>query len=223
MAKQKKQALIVQGGWDGHTPKESAEVFAPELEREGFDVAMENTLEIYADEQRMRAMDLIVQVWTGGELTKEQWEGLSGAVYHGTGLAGFHGGLIDSFRANTGYQFMTGGQWVAHPGNCEPTYTVNIVDRDHEITAGLGEFTLPDTEQYYLHVDPGVHVLCTTTFTGEHGDPKTYPANTVMPYAWTRRYGDGRIFVAAWGHTYRDFDVPEAKEIVKRGMAWASR
>ena len=218
-----KQALIVWGGWNGHTPKESAEVFVPELKDTGFDVAVENTLDVYADAQRMQATDLIVQVWTAGELSKEQWQGLSAAVYNGTGLAGFHGGLIDSFRGNTGYQFMTGGQWVAHPGNTEPTYSVQIADREHEITAGLSEFTLRGTEQYYLHVDPGVEVLCTTRFTGEYGNAKTYPADTVMPYAWTRRYGDGRVFAAAWGHTYRDFDVPEAKAIVKRGMVWASR
>lgn len=218
-----KQAMIVYGGWEGHTPQASAEVFAPELERAGFEVAMENTLEVYADHQRLRTMDLIVQVWTCGELTPEQWKGLSGAVYQGTGLAGFHGGLIDSFRNHPGYQFMTGGQWVAHPGNTETEYPVQIVDRNHPITEGISEFVLRNTEQYYMHVDPGVHVLCTTRFTGEYGDAKTYPADTVMPYAWTRQYGDGRVFVAAWGHTDRDFEIPEAKALVTRGMVWASR
>ena len=218
-----KQALIVWGGWDGHTPKESADVFAPELEKAGYDVALENDLQVYADHERMKSMDLIVPLWTAGELTGEAWQGLQGAVYAGTGLAGFHGGMIDAFRGNPGYQFMTGGQWVAHPGNTDAKYTVNIVDADHEITKGINDFTFNGTEQYYLHVDPGIHVLCQTTFTGDFGDNTTYPAGTVMPYAWTRNYGQGRVFVAAWGHTHADFDVPEAKEIVRRGMLWASR
>lgn len=223
MAKNGKQAMIVYGGWDGHTPKQSAEVFAPELERAGFNVSMEDSLEVYADHARVRAMDLIVPIWTGGELTGPQWQGLSEAVYGGTGIAGFHGGIIDAFRAHTGYQMMTGGQWVAHPGNAEAKYEVRITDRAHEITTGLGDFVLANTEQYYMHVDPGVHVLCETTFTGEYGDAKTYPAPTVMPYAWTRAFGEGRVFVAAWGHTYKDFDVPEARQLVTRGMLWASR
>lgn len=222
MSEKTREALIVCGGWTGHTPRESAAVFAPELERAGFNVALEETLEVYADHQRVRAMDLIVPIWTGGELTKPQWDGLGAAVYAGTGLAGFHGGIIDAFRGHTPYQLMTGGQWVAHPGNTEARYRVRITDRDHAITAGLDDFDLQQTEQYYMHVDPGVHVLCETTFTGDFGDPATYPAGTVMPYAWTRAYGRGRVFVAAWGHTHADFNVPEAREIVRRGMLWAA-
>jgi len=223
MADRTKKALIVWGGWNGHTPKESADVFAPELERSGFDVTMEDALEVYADGERLKETDLIVPIWTAGDLTGEQWQGLSTAVYSGVGVAGFHGGIIDAFRNHPGYQFMTGGQWVAHPGDADAEYRVDIVDREHEITTGISDFVLRNTEQYYIHVDPGVHVLCSTTFTGDYGDPSTYPHPTVMPYAWTRTYGDGRVFVAAWGHTYQDFDVPEAKEIVKRGMLWASR
>jgi len=216
------EALIVWGGWEGHTPQASAEVFAPLLEADGFKVTLRNDLDVYADRSYLEGLSLIVPIWTAGELTAEQTEGLSEAVRGGVGLAGFHGGIIDSFRNNPRYQFMTGGQWVAHPGNLLPDYRVRLVDRDHPITKGLDDFTLVNTEQYYLHVDPGVHVLCETTFSGEHeGD--LYPAGTVMPYAWTRGWGEGRVFVAAWGHTSEDFNVSEAKEIVRRGMKWAAR
>jgi len=100
---------------------------------------------------------------------------------------------------------------------------VRVVDRDHEITRRLGDFSLPNTEQYYLHIDPGVHVLCETVFTGEHEPKGCYRAGTAMPYAWTREWGRGHVFVAGWGHTYKDFDVPEAREIVRRGLLWAAR
>jgi hypothetical protein len=218
-----KKALVVGGGWDGHTPKESAEVFAPWLKEQGYEVEVSQTMDSYLDKEKMGALSLIVPIWTMGQISPEQWKGLSAAVYEGAGLAGFHGGVIDAFRQNTDYQFMTGGQWVAHPGGCIPGYKVSVVDKDHEITRGIGDFTLPDTEQYYCHVDPGNHVLATTVFTGEHGDGTQYPANTVMPYAWTRHWGKGRVFVACWGHTHKDFDVPEAREIVQRAMLWASR
>ncbi len=217
-----KKALIVRGGWDGHTPIESTDLIAPLLEEKGFDVEISDTLDSYTDEAKMTSQDVIVQCVTMAEITGDQERGLLEAVKGGVGYAGWHGGTIDSFRMNTEYQWMSGGQWVAHPGNCIPSYTVEITDPDHEIVSGIGAFELTDTEQYYCHTDPGNHVLCTTTFTGEHGPAELYPAGTVMPYAWTRQYGGGRVFIAAWGHTFKDFDVPEAKEIVVRGIVWAS-
>ena len=218
-----KKALIVWGGWDGHTPKQSVDVFAPMLSAKGFEVTISDKLASYADKDLMAAQDLIVQCWTMATIEKEQEEGLLAAVRAGTGLAGWHGGIIDSFRANTEYQWMTGGQWVAHPGNCIPSHTVEITDPGHPIVKGLKNFALPDSEQYFIHVDPSVHTLCRTVFSGQYGDPDKYRAGTVMPYAYTKTYGKGRIFVACWGHTFKDFDVPEAREIVFRGLQWASR
>jgi len=218
-----KKALIVWGGWKGHTPKESIDVFVPYLEENGFEVVISETLDSYLDEELMGSLSLIVQCWTMGEINGKQSKGLQNAVAAGVGLVGWHGGIIDSFRNDVGYQFMTGGQWVAHPGGCIPSYDVKIVDRDHELTKGIGDFSLTDTEQYYCHFDPACHVLCTTTFTGEHGDKWQYPAGTVMPYAYTRMWGDGKVFVACWGHTFKDFEVPEALEIVKRALLWAAK
>lgn len=218
-----KKALIVWGGWDGHTPKPCADLFAPVLKGEGYDVVVSNTLDSYTDEKLMGSVDLVVQIWTMGQISKEQREGLDKAVRSGVGFAGFHGGIIDSFRTECRYQWMTGGQFVDHPGGCIPTQKIDIVDHKHPITKGVDDFQIPNSEQYYCHVDPGVHVLCTTTFTGEHGDKALYVAGTVMPYAWTRLWDKGRVFVAAWGHTHEDFKVPQALEIVKRGMMWATR
>ena len=214
---------IVWGGWEGHTPKQSAELFERLLQDAGCAVTVHDTLEVYTDAARMQSVDLIVPIWTMGEISDAQWAGLHRAVYAGCGLAGFHGGMIDAFRQNPEYQWMTGAQWVAHPGNCEPTYEVNIQDRHHDITRGLNDFLLPETEQYYCHHDPANHVLCTTTFAGTYGDTALYPSGATLPYAWTKRWGAGRVFGACWGHTHRDFDVPEAREIVRRGMLWACR
>jgi uncharacterized protein len=218
-----KKALIVWGGWEGHTPKESAEVFAPILQAKGYEVEVSITLDSYLDKDKMAALNLIVPVWTMGTITKEQEKGLLDAVRGGAGIAGFHGGIIDSFRNNTAYQWMTGGQWVAHPGNCIPNYRVMITDHSHEITHGIPDFDLPDTEQYWVHVDPQNHVLATTTFSGGYGEPDMYKRDTVMPYCWTKTWGKGRVFVACWGHTFKDFQVAEALEIVQRGMLWASK
>jgi type 1 glutamine amidotransferase len=218
-----RKALVVWGGWDGHTPEQSVKVFIPWLEKQGFAVEVATSLDAYLDTAKLKSLSLIVQSWTMGKLSGEQSKSLCEAVADGVGLAGWHGGIIDSFREDTNYQFMTGGQWVAHPGGGIPVHEVKIVDPQHEITRGIKNFAMKDTEQYYIHFDPGVHVLCTSTFTGEYGNATEYKAGTVMPYAYTRPWGKGRVFVACWGHTFKDFEVPEAREIVQRGLLWAAK
>jgi len=209
-----KKALIVYGGWDGHTPKQSADVFAPLLKAKGYDVEMSDKLDVYADKAKMDQLSLIVPIWTMGQIKPEQEKGLLEAVENGCGLAGFHGGMCDSFRGNIGYQWMTGGQFLGHPGNCYPRFTVKITDKNHEITRGLKDFDLTDTERYYMMVDPHNNVLGQVTFD---------ETKLTVPFMWTKSWGKGRVFFAAWGHTFKEFEVPEAKEIVLRGMLWASK
>lgn len=211
-------ALIVAGGWEGHEPRQTADIFAAALDADGYDVTRSNTLDVYLDPDTMQAVDLIVPVWTMGTITPEQEQGLLQAVASGVGLAGWHGGMADAFRNNPDYQFMVGGQWVAHPGNVID-YTVNIVDHDDPITTGLGDFPM-HSEQYYLHVDPSNDVLATTTFSGEHAP---WIAGCVMPVVWKRQWDRGRVFYCSLGHKSVDFDVPEAKELIRRGMRWATR
>lgn len=213
-----KSALIVWGGWEGHEPKQCADIFAPWLREQGYDVEVVNTLDVYLDAAKMNSLSLIVPIWTMGTITPQQEKGLLDAVANGVGIAGWHGGMGDSFRNNTEYQFMVGGQWVAHPGGIID-YEVNIINHDDPITAGLKDFKM-HSEQYYMHVDPGNEVLATTTFSGEYAP---WIAGTVMPVVWKRRWGQGRVFYSSLGHVARDFDVPEARIIVQRGMLWASR
>jgi uncharacterized protein len=215
-----KKALINWGGWEGHEPEACAELFAGLLRQEGFEVEVVSDLDVYTDDTYMRSLHLIVPVWTMSEITPEQEAGLLGAVRSGVGLAGWHGGMADSFRQSVNYQWLVGGQWVAHPGNIIP-YRVNLRNRQDPITQGLDDFEMV-SEQYYLHVDPSNEVLATTTFSGEHGDAP-WIAGTVMPVVWKRRFGDGRVFYSSLGHVRRDFEVPEARTIMLRGMLWAAR
>lgn len=212
-----KKALFVWGGWDGHTPKESTELFAGLLEEVGYEVTISDTLDAYLDAEFLNGLDLIVPVWTMDKISKEQQNNLLAAVQSGVGLGGWHGSMADSFRESTAYQFMVGGQWVAHPGNIID-YRVNITDSTHPITAGLSDFDM-HSEQYYMHTDPSNQTLATTTFNGDHAD---WIDGTIMPVTWLRHYGKGRVFYCSLGHVRADFDVPEAREMVRRGLLWAS-
>ena len=184
---------------------------------QGFNVEISDTLDAYLDENKMKSQDLIVQVFTMSELTNEQEKGLLDAVRGGVGIAGWHGGLADSFRKNTNYQFMIGGQWVAHPGGIID-YEVNIINHDDPVTRGLSDFKM-HSEQYYMHVDPINEVLATTTFSGEHAP---WIEGVVMPVVWKKMHGRGRVFYSSLGHVMKDFKVPEALEIMQRGIKWAS-
>lgn len=213
-----KKALIVWGGWDGHEPQQTAGLWAEMLGAEGFDVEVSDTLESLVDVEKLKSLNLIVPVWTMGQISGEQEQGLLSAVRAGVGFAGWHGGAGDSFRLNTEYQFMVGGQWVAHPGGIVG-YEVNIINHDDPVTAGIPDFKM-HSEQYYMHVDPSNNVLATTTFQGTEDAPWT--KGCVMPVVWKRMYGAGRVFYSSLGHVLSDFDVPEAREIQRRGMLWAA-
>ena len=211
------KALVVWGGWEGHEPKQCADIFSPWLSQQGFQVTVSSSLDSYQDASLMESLQLIVPVWTMGTISPEQEKGLLAAVQRGVGIAGWHGGMGDSFRASTEYQYMVGGQWVAHPGGVI-RYGVHIINSTDRITAGLSDFEMV-SEQYYLHVDPSNEVLATTTFTGA---VNPWIDGTVMPVAWKRRYGKGRVFYCSLGHVAKDFDVPEARTIVQRGLLWAA-
>jgi type 1 glutamine amidotransferase len=209
------EALIIWGGWEGHRPQAFAERCAEMLGDAGLSVRVSDTLAALTELDGER---LIVPIWTMGTIDPEPLAALLRAVEGGVGVAGFHGGMGDAFRDATDYQFMVGGQFVAHPDGIKD-YEVTIVDRSSPITDGLADFSVR-SEQYYMHVDPSNHVLATTTFAPESAP---WVAGTVMPVAWTRRWGAGRVFYSSLGHAPAELDVPEARELLRRGMLWAAQ
>lgn len=212
-----KSALIVWGGWDGHTPEQSARLVGDMLKANGFAVDIEATTEAFADEDLGR-FDLIVPAITMSRIEKEELTNLLAAVRAGTGLAGFHGLMSDSFRNEPDYQFMVGGQWVSHPGNIID-YTVNVTRPEDPIMQGIGDFAY-HSEQYYMHFDPSIEVLATTTFSGEYFDEID---GVVMPVVWKRRFGKGRVFHSTLGHVVDEFQVPQMRTLFERGALWAAR
>ena len=212
-------AFITWGGWNGHEPEQTANLVADLLRDEGHRVTVSDSLDPLADEEFMAGLELVVPVWTMARISVEQEAGLLQAVRSGVGCAGWHGGMGDSFRNNVEYQFMVGGQFICHPGGIID-YDVNIVG-DDPIVAGLDDFQM-HSEQYFMHVDPSNEVLATTTFQGEHWGVD-WVKGVTMPVAWKKRYGAGKVFYSSLGHVATDFDVPEAREIMRRGCLWAMR
>ena len=213
-----KKVLFVYGGMEVHQLKETSEIFIKILADEGFDVEVSTTLNSLLDLDKLKEKNLIVINWSNGKLEGEMGKNLLEAIKEGTGFGGWHSGAGDTFRNNCGFQFMVGGQFVAHPGGIVE-YEVNIVRPEDPIVKGIRDFKLK-SEQYYMHVDPSNEVLATTTF--KNTEDK-WIDGTVMPSVWKRKYGKGNVFYASFGHKADDFNILEAREIVKRGLIWASR
>ena len=212
-----KNVLIVYGGYPPHQPKKFAKKVEKWLVKNNAKVTLSESTEIYANDKIMDNTDLIIQSITMLNIKRNELKGLSNAISNGTGLAGFHGGLADSFRNSTEYQYIVGGQFVAHPGG-HIFYDVNIIDKNDFITKNINDFNLK-TEQYYMHVDPNNKVLATTKFSGEND---YWIKNAIIPVIWKKQFGKGRVFYCSLGHSMDVFDIIEVKEILKRGLFWAS-
>lgn len=216
-----KRALILQGGWDGHEPQLTSKRFAGLLREAGFQVEISDTLESLANLEELMELDLLVACWTMGEIPGEYTKNVAKAVGAGVGLAGCHGGMCDAFRQDTEWQFITGGQWVSHPGGDGVEYMVNICHGSSPITEGLQDFPVC-SEHYYLHVDPAIEVLATTRFPiVDYYHISNKPVD--MPVAWTKFWGNGRVFYTSLGHHDDVFEKsPNAQELMRRGMLWAA-
>ena len=212
-----RKALIVWGGWDGHEPEKGAGIVRGMLEEDGFEVTVETSTGAFGD-PALSELSLIDPIYTMSKIEKADAVNLAAAVEAGTGLAGYHGGMADAFRDCVEYQFVVGGQWVAHPGNIID-YRVDVAKPDAPVMAGISSFPYR-SEQYYMHVDPSNEVLATTTFSGEHA---SWIDGVVMPVVWKRRHGKGRVFYSSLGHVTSEFEVPQMRTILRRGMNWAAR
>ena len=213
-----KKILVVYGGWAGHQPKYFANKISNWLKIQNANVILADSTSIYTNEKLMSELDLVIQHITMSKITDNQLNGLLKAVKNGTGLAGCHGGLGDSFRNNTEYQYMIGGQFVKHPGG-QVNYTVNIKNRKDSITRGIKDFNI-FSEQYYMHVDPALDILATTTFSEKY-DP--WIKGVIIPVVWKKKYGRGKIFYNSIGHSKQDYNIPEVWTLIKRGVVWATK
>jgi len=216
----KRKALIVWGGWDGHEPSRVSQIFKSILEDCDFEVEVSESLDSFVDVEKLKKLHLIIPIWTMGKITTEQVNPVVAAVASGVGIAGCHGGMCDAFRESVQWQFMTGGNWVSHPGGDGVEYVVNIKKGSSPIVQGIKDFKVK-SEQYYLHVDPAVDVLATTRFPTVNW----YHASNGqvdMPVIWTKHWGHGRVFYCSLGHHADIMEMEQPAEIMKRGFLWAS-
>jgi len=214
----KPRALIFWGGWDGHKPEPTTKLLASGLKKHGFDVQVEASLDWLNDAKALKKYKLIIPNWTMCQtpLPKEAIMALVEAVKGGVGLGGIHGGMGDAFRGNVSYAWMCGGIFLSHPHVGD--YKVRVVDQEHPIMQGVPGVFDYNSEQYYMLIEPGLHILAETEYIHE-GRAFT------MPVAWIKKWGKGRVFYSALGHDApKEFkEYPHVHKMTLRGLLWAAK
>lgn len=155
-----RKALIVAGGWPGHQPELVSVRFKKMLEKEGFEVTIVDTLDVFAKKENIIPYDLVIPVWTQGYMSDKYTINLDEAMSeYGVGLAGCHGGMNDAFRNNIEWQFVVGSQWVYHAApnkffHCGQAPTEEEVDPNVSIDGE--EVDGHDDKIFWCHYDVNI-------------------------------------------------------------------
>ena len=227
-----KKAIFVRGGRPAHQPVETTEHFRGFLEAQGYEISVSDSPAIYADAEFMASVDLIIQC-IESEIDEASVQGLTQAVENGTGLIGWHGGVLVGFTQSEPNYQLIGAKFVAHPGKPAGERIGNESDffiqhkieftslgKEDEITRGFSDIEL-ETEQYWLLADSYMKVLATTTQSAHHSDPWKTPVTS--PAIWSRQWGKGRIFICSPGHNLKVVSHPSITRIIQNGAIWATR
>lgn len=208
----RKRALLLYGGWEGHQPEQIAK-FAADSLLQGLEIACSRDLGLL-NADTLSDISLLVPIWTFGNLTDSQLHALLAAVTDGMGVVSWHG-VASSFLKSRSHKFMLGGQFVGHPGGDKVTYRVELLAND-PIVEGLEDFTVT-SEQHYLLIDPAI------AMTSIVGPDMEWVEGVRMPVAWTRSWGKGRIFYCSLGHTQDVLEIPQVLEMLRRAVNWAAK
>lgn len=209
------KAVIV---WESSAEEENQAVaqFLASL-LEGYDVRIEQGLDGFLTLSEQD--DLIVPVVSGATIIPQQLSAVLAAVSdHGTGLAGCHN-LCAAFTSFPEWHLLTGGTRVAHPGDPGTAYPIHVL-RHHEITQDIEDFEIGG-DGLYLHTDPGNYVLAFARFPAASNPYTGNPCE--MPQVWVKTYGQGKVFYAAFGRDVATLEQATPRELVRRGLLWATR
>jgi len=209
------RALLLFGGPPTHDPERFAD-FAESHVLPDFEVVRSSSLEVL-NAVSLREFDLLVPIWMFDEIDKAQETALLDAVRDGLGIVAWHG-ATSAFLNSRPHKHLLGGQFVGHPGGAETEYRVRFLAND-PLVAGLKDVTVT-SEQYYMLLDPAIKPLAVTAI---QGPGMEWLSGVEMPVAWTRIWGEGRVFYCSLGHTLADVESDSIRTLFRRASHWAAR
>jgi len=134
-------------------------------------------------------------------------------VKQGKGLFVFHF-ACGAFEDWPEYGTLVGKVWDRKTGH-DPRgpFTVKIVNDEHPITRGMGDFQADDELYICLTGDRPVEVLATA---------RSKVTDQDHPMAFVLNYGKGRVFHSPLGHDVRSIQLPGVAELIRRGCLWVA-
>jgi len=158
------------------------------------------------------------------KFTESQQKALLDWVKTGHGYVSIHGADNAAPDWRDEWRDMLGGVFSHDTSKGGPdsktkqgTFKIKITQADHAITRGVPDFELKDELYYNLQMKHQVDPLATTDYN-----------NGTWPVAWTRMYGQGRVFHTPLGH--RSFKPgsedplqnPNLLKLVVQGIDWVA-
>jgi cytochrome c len=167
-----------------------------------------------------------VVVWlstTGDVLNPEQQGAYERYQKSGKGTVAIHAGGADTeHKGWPWYRSLIGAEFLSHPS--QQTANIQVLSHDNPATAGLPDRWSHWDEWYNFTALPKdvtvVLALDETSYDpGPDGMVKKFGSH---PLAWYHRFGGGRVFYTALGHTVEDFSDPLFLSHITGAIEWAA-
>jgi type 1 glutamine amidotransferase len=166
--------------------------------------------------------DVIVMYDMVAGISPEQQQAFVSLLEKGIGVVSLHHNLgahrdWDEFRKIIGGKFILaactieGRQYQKTPWSHDEHLRVTVCDQNHPITAGITDFEIHDETYGTYYTAPDLQVLLKT----DH--PENNPE-----IAWTKRYGNSRVFYLMLGHDAHAYGNPNFAKLVHQGIRWAA-
>lgn len=219
--------LVISGG--RHPYEESTPVLEKFLVDAGHSVNVTEDASVLADAAALGGYDALVfnTMRAGGDaMTRAEQAGMTQFIQSGKGFVCIHiaGCASEDWPE---YYDITGGGWRLTDSYHPPygRFEVKVSDAASPGAAGISDFATNDELYMGIAYRDGNDVFITgDADDGTHmwrGEPTFMPGGT-FPLGWTRRYGDGKVFVTLLGHNGLSFQTPEFQRIVLNGVDWAT-
>jgi len=218
--------LIVSGG--RHPYEESTPLLLEFLRENGHEAQISEDPSILTTPAMQEFDALVFNTRREQEITLAQEEQVALTQYVGGGK-GFVCLHISGCRPESWpeYHDVTGGGWISGE-SCHPPYgqfSVNVSNSEHPCAQGISDFVTNDELYIQLGWKSGNEVFLTAELEeGTHvfaGRPMLMAGGT-YPMAWTRKYGNGKVFKTTLGHNGLSFQNEQFQRLVLNGVNYVT-
>jgi type 1 glutamine amidotransferase len=179
-------------------------------------------------EELARTDVLLMYKGDAGYMTATEKATLNAFVKRGGGIVTLHDVLCGPDPAYFA-SIVGGGKKHGETNYSAGSMSYTLVDKSNPLMQGLSEALKIEDEAFYSMTwakSPQIHVLATVKM------PASRSAGThegeVVPQIWTYEHTvpggqPARAFVWMQGHTYTNMAIPQLRDMLLRGIAWAGK